>query len=191
MSLRIVIPVRPLGQGKTRLSPALSGPARAELARAMFAHVQTVARTLAPVHVISRDPAVLAMADHPIHESGEGLNPALEQAARELGGTGPLLALSADLPLLTGEDLAAMIALLNEAEVIAAPDRLGLGTNALLLTRPGLIAYRFGPDSLAAHRDAALAAGLRFACCERAGLASDVDRPEDLAVLPPGLASAA
>lgn len=191
MSLRIVIPVRPLGQGKTRLSPALSGPARAELARAMFAHVQDVARTLAPVHVISRDPAVLAMTDHPIRESGEGLNPALEQAARELGGTGPLLALSADLPLLSGEDLAAMIALLDKAEVVTAPDRAGLGTNALLLGRPRLIPYRFGPDSLAAHRMLAEQAGLRFVLCHRAGLASDVDRPEDLALLPPGLASAA
>lgn len=191
MSLRIVIPVRPLGQGKTRLSPALTGPARAELARAMFAHVQDVARHFAPVHAISRDAAVLALAQHPLLELGEGLNPALEQAARELGGNGPVLALSADLPLLRGEDLTAMIMLLDEADVIAAPDRMGRGTNALLLARPGLIPYRFGPDSLTAHRDAAERAGLRFTCCERAGLASDVDRPEDLALLPPGLASAA
>lgn len=191
MSLRIVIPVRPLGQGKTRLSPILSSPARAELARAMFAHVLGVARQLAPVHVISRDADVLALAQHPLRELGEGLNPALEQAARELGGDRPVLALSADLPLLSAQDLAAMVALLDEADVIAAPDRAGRGTNALLLARPGLIAYRFGPDSLSAHRGAATAAGLRFTCCERPGLASDVDRPEDLALLPPGLASAA
>lgn len=191
MTLRIVVPVRPLGQGKSRLSPALSAAARAALARAMFAHVLAVARAAAPVHVISRDDAVLAMADHAIRELGEGLNPALEQAARELGGQGPVLALSADLPLLCGEDLAAMTALLDGADVVAAPDRMGKGTNALLLAQPGLIPYRFGPDSLAAHRTAAEQAGLRFTCCERAGLASDVDRPEDLALLPPGLASAA
>ena len=61
-------------------------------------------------------------------------------------------------------------------------DRTGTGTNALLLARPGLIPYRFGEGSLAAHRAAAEANGLRFAICERAGLATDIDQPEDLAV---------
>ena len=84
-----------------------------------------------------------------------------------------------------------MAILLDRADVVAAPDRAGTGTNALLLARPGLIAYAFGEGSLAAHRAAAAASGLRFALCERAGLATDIDRPEDLALLPPGLLSAA
>lgn len=191
MSLRIIVPMRPLAEAKSRLGAALAPQARAALALGMFRHVLDTAQRFAPTHVISRDPALLALAAQPLREVGRGLNPALEQAAAQLGGPEPILALSADLPLLSADDLQAMLGLLGEADVVAAPDRAGTGTNALLLTRPGRIAYAFGEGSLAAHRAAAAANGLRFALCERAGLATDIDRPEDLALLPPGLLSAA
>lgn len=191
MTLRIVIPVRPLGEGKSRLGPALDPAARAALAERMFRHVLDVAQQFGPTWVVSRDPVLLALSAQPVSETGHGLNPALDQAAAALAGEGPVLALSADLPLLAPDDLAVMAALLDEADVIAAPDRAGTGTNALLLARPELIPYLFGEGSLAAHRAAARQRGLRFASCERAGLATDIDRPEDLALLPPGLLSAA
>lgn len=189
--MRIVVPMRPLAEAKSRLGAALAPSARAALAKGMFQHVLQVAQGLAPTYVVSRDPALLALAAQPVRETGRGLNPALEQVAGQLDGAEPVLALSADLPLLAPQDLEAMAALLSQADVVAAPDRAGTGTNALLLARPGLIPYAFGKDSLAAHRAAAQARGLRFALCERAGLASDIDRPEDLALLPPGLLSAA
>lgn len=191
MTVRIVVPMRPLTEAKSRLGGALAPQARAALALGMFRHVLDVAQRFAPTHVVSRDPALLAMAAQPLREAGQGLNPALEQAAAQLDGAEPVLALSADLPLLAADDLQAMATLLDGADVVAAPDRAGTGTNALLLARPGLIAYAFGEGSLAAHRAAAAASGLRFALCERAGLATDIDRPEDLALLPPGLLSAA
>lgn len=191
MTLRIVVPMRPLSEAKSRLGAALSPAARAALARGMFEHVIDVAQSLAPTFVVSRDLGLLARAMHPVHETGHGLNPALEQAVAQLDGTGPVLALSADLPLLGRADLEAMVAMLDQADVIAAPDRAGTGTNALLLSRPGLIPYAFGEGSLAAHRAGAGQADLRFAQCDRPGLASDIDRPEDLALLPPGPLSAA
>lgn len=191
MNLRIAVPMRPLAEAKSRLGAALVPADRAALAKGMFQHVLKAAQDFAPTYVISRDPALLALATQPVREAGRGLNAALEQVADQLGGTEPLLALSADLPLLCGDDLRAMAALLAQADVVAAPDRAGTGTNALLLARPGLIPYAFGEDSLAAHRAAAQARGLRFALCQRPGLASDIDRPEDLALLPPGLLSAA
>jgi len=58
-------------------------------------------------------------------------------------------------------------------------DRHGRGTNALLLSPPGLVMPAFGEDSRAAHRAAATAARARW--LELDGpLALDVDTPADL-----------
>jgi 2-phospho-L-lactate guanylyltransferase len=62
-----------------------------------------------------------------------------------------------------------------------APDRLGTGTNGLALSPPGVIGFRFGAGSFAAHRAEAAAAGLEPVIVTRPGLAFDLDTPEDLA----------
>lgn len=72
---------------------------------------------------------------------------------------------------------------LDTADVVAATDRAGIGTNALLLRRPALIDYAFGADSLALHHARATANGLRFAVVRREGLSADLDEPHDLALL--------
>ena len=184
MTLRIVIPVRPTTEAKSRLAGVLDPVVRARLARAMFDHVLQVSQQFAPTLVVSRDADLLALASQPVREEGLGLNPALEQVATSLCDDSPLLTVSADLPLLGPDDLRAMVVLLDRADVIAAPDRAGTGTNALLLARPGIISYHFGEGSLAAHLMATESKGLRFATCERAGLATDIDRPSDLRHLP-------
>ena len=191
MNIRIIIPVRPLDEGKSRLSNALEPAARAMLIERMFRHVLEIAGHIGPTWVISRDPALLSLSVRPVLEVGQGLNMALEQAASGLGGTDPVLALSADLPLLVPDELRAMVAMLNKADVVAAPDRAGRGTNALLFASPGLLPYRFGENSLAAHRTNADRQGLRFATANSLGLSSDIDRPEDLAILPSDLLGAA
>lgn len=180
MKLNIVVPVRPLGEGKTRLTGALSSAARSDLVFAMYRHVVQTARRVGKVHVISRDAALLASAPNAIPELGTGLNAALRQAAHAIGGTGPILALNADLPLLSPFDILAMVARLADADVVAAPDHLRIGTNALLLARVGMIEYAFGENSLSAHRAQSRKCGLRFALCRRTGLASDVDEPSEL-----------
>lgn len=119
---------------------------------------------------------------HTVAEAGFGLNPALEQVSDMVDPVAPLLALSADLPLLKAADLDAMAAELTRAEVVAASDRAGSGTNALLLRCPGLIAYAFGENSLARHREAALAAGRSFQVFPCDNMAADIDLPEDLEI---------
>ncbi len=190
MTFRIVIPVRPLTEGKTRLAPALKPPDRAALAEAMFRHVLSVALATVPAGdcvVVSRSDAVLDIAAEAgasaMREAGFELNDALTQAVMSLSADAPVLALFADLPLLTVADLAAMTAALDEADIVAASDWAGTGTNALLLRQPALILYRFGADSLSRHRAEATACGLRFAVVQRPGLSSDLDRPADLAML--------
>ncbi len=193
--MNIVIPVRSVATGKTRLASALDQRARKRLIERMFLHVLAQAQALGPTHVVSRDPHLLALARarhaRTVAEQGDTLNLALTQVARAAPPDEPLLALSADLPLLTEEDLRAMILALDKADVVAAPDRAGTGTNALLLSRPGLIDYAFGCGSLDAHRAASASAGLRFAAVERPGLACDIDLPGDLALLGPAFLSAA
>lgn len=192
MNLRIVIPARAPQLGKTRLSGALSPAQRIELGQRLFRHVLQTAIDWAgadAVHVISRSPEVLAQAEalgaHGIAEQGEGLNSALEQAVALLaaGADAPLITLSADLPLLAGDDLAALLA--AGTDIACATDTAADGTNALFQRRPGLIPFRYGPGSLAAHRAAAQERGLAFSTIRREGLAFDVDTPADLAALAP------
>jgi 2-phospho-L-lactate guanylyltransferase len=190
MMLSIVIPVRPPEEGKSRLAPVLNVRARAELVERMFCHVLRTAVsavTSAGCHVISHSPVLLDIAAasgaRTIRESGRELNAALTQAAESVRLPGPILALSADIPLLEVADITAMTEALAYADVVAATDRAGSGTNALLLREPGLIPYLFGEGSLERHRLVAVARGLRFAVIQRRGLSTDIDVPADLSFL--------
>lgn len=95
-----------------------------------------------------------------------------------------VLIVPADLPLLTPEDVHAM---LDRAKyppvVVVAPDRHRLGTNALLVCPVGLIDYEFGPGSFQRHCQLARQAGARLEICELPSVALDVDFPEDLDII--------
>lgn len=185
MTLSVIVPIKPFDEGKTRLSGVIDAAARARLAERMFRHVVAIAGTVGQTTVVGQHMPVLHGDERFVADAGAGLNRALDQAARTLDADRPVLALFADLPLLCREDLLAMFALLGQADVIAAADRHGRGTNALLLARSGLIPYAFGTDSLARHRDLANARALRFASVRRPGLATDIDTPADLSSLSP------
>ncbi|WP_336962666.1 2-phospho-L-lactate guanylyltransferase [Sphingobium aquiterrae] len=190
----IVLPVKPFAEGKGRLSPALSPAAREALSRRLYRHVLGVVTAFQPsitCLVVSRSEEVLALARAVgaktlLETARGGHNSALGQAMEMLDAIGdrPVLIVSTDLPLLTREDIAAMLALDGEAEIGIAPDVAGEGTNALFMARAGLIPTLFGPESRIAHEHAARDAGLRCAIVQRRGLAHDIDTPADLAILP-------
>lgn len=193
MSAAIVIPVKPFAEAKQRLAGAMGGERREALSRSFFEHVLAIAMSFRPavrVQVVSRSEEILAFARHAgaeaVSEQAEGHNPALEQvmAALKCEGDRPILILSSDLPLLSGSDVAAMLALEGQADIGIATDAAGEGTNALFLSRPCLIPLRFGPGSCAAHRKEAEGAGLRSEVIDRPGLARDIDSPDDLIFLP-------
>jgi 2-phospho-L-lactate guanylyltransferase len=191
MNIWAIIPARPLEEGKSRLASALSDSERLRLNETFFrqtleiaASVVGRARTLA----ISRSPTMLRIAAgmgvHTMLETApHGLNEALDQAAalaREQGAQG-VLSLSCDLPFLTPDDIRALIAAAEDAAGLAiACDRAGTGTNALLVAPIGAIPYAYGPGSFAAHTQAAERAGHPIRIVRRAGLAFDVDAPDDL-----------
>ena len=56
--MRIVIPVKPLAQAKSRLSRVLSAGERAALMCGLLDRVVTAAREVAPVSVVTADPVV-------------------------------------------------------------------------------------------------------------------------------------
>lgn len=186
-----IIPVKALEGAKSRLGPALGPEERVSLSLEMLervlAAVAAVAE-LAPL-VVSRDPRALALArragGETLWDRWEGLNPSLEGAARWCleRGAGALLVLAADLPLLQGEDIAAMMDLgRHSSSVVVAPCRRQEGTNALLVRPPGLIPFAFGPGSFRAHLELASRPGVAVKVYHSPRVALDVDTPEDLEV---------
>jgi 2-phospho-L-lactate guanylyltransferase len=192
LDLWLVVPVKPFGEGKGRLSGVLTPEMRADHSRRWLIHVLTTARTwgrFTALLVISRDPAVLTLAAElgaqPLVEEGDGLNAALAQAQAYAvhAGADAVLALPSDLPLLSGEDLAELYDLALEGPgVVIAPAHDG-GTNALLLRPPGSIPYAFGENSFAGHCALAAANHLPCRAYHSETLALDIDYPEDLLVL--------
>lgn len=195
MTLWAIVPVKPLRRGKSRLSQLLTVNQRAALNRAFLTHTLEVLRNtegIEQILVVSRDPAALSLARkmgaRTLQEKGDSqLNLALRRAAVLLQSyrVSTMLVLPADLPLLTVEDVREIIqrAEGNRPVVVLAPDRHREGTNALLTSPLGVVAFRYGPGSFARHLEAAREAGARIEVVERPGLAVDIDWPEDLAIL--------
>jgi 2-phospho-L-lactate guanylyltransferase len=92
-----------------------------------------------------------------------------------------VLIVPADLPLLTTDDIHEVVRrAVNPPVVVITPDRHHQGTNALLISPPGLIQYEYGPGSYQRHCKQAEKAGARLEICERGSVALDIDFPEDL-----------
>jgi len=191
MTLWAIVPVKPLRRGKSRLAEVLTQEERKELNCNLLIHtVDTLASISEIEHVlvVSRDPEALALArEHgarTVQENGaSGLNIALAKAtivARNYTTRGVLI-VPADLPLITPEDVRAMLERVKDPPVVVvAPDHRRQGTNALLVCPVGIIDYNFGPRSFQLHCELARQAGARLEICELPSLALDVDLPEDL-----------
>lgn len=189
----MVIPVRALEGAKSRLGEVLDAEERRELVELLLRRTVEAAQAVpgvAIVAVVSPDAAALAVARstgaQPIAQHTSGLNPGLVEAREALAGRAErLLALPADLPGITADDVAAVLLLADEAAqggrpaVVLAPDRHGRGTNALLLDPPAVIEPSFGGGSRAVHAALAAAAGAAYLELDgRLGL--DLDTPDDL-----------
>lgn len=185
----LIVPVKSLAEGKSRLSDVLGPTQRRLLNRRFLDHVLSVAAAFpgaGSTLVVSRDVEVLAMArarNMAVMEETEdnGQNAALSRACTFLGDRDgrDLLVVSADLPTLSLEDLRAM----KCPPAAIAPNEAGTGTNALFVTAPHTIPFHFGEGSFSRHREACRRLGLEPAVVKRPGLAFDVDTPEDYARL--------
>ena len=194
MTLWAIVPVKPLSRGKSRLAAVLSDEERSQLNEDLLAHtLQTLSeiKELEQVLVVSRDTHALTIARNhgarTVREDGQPhLNTALARATvvAKVYGTSSVLILPVDLPLLSRDDV---LALLEKADqppvVVIAPDRHERGTNAMLVSPAGLIDYDFGDDSFQRHCELARQAGARLEIVKLPSLGLDLDQPEDLAFL--------
>jgi 2-phospho-L-lactate guanylyltransferase len=191
MTLWAIVPVKPLRRGKSRLSEVLSEEERIGLNRQLLVHTVDTLREIPEIEhvlVVSRDQAALSLARahgaRTVQENGAPeLNIALTRAtivAKQYATRGVLI-IPSDLPMISKEDICAMLALVDDPPVVVvAPDRKREGTNALLVCPVGLIEYDYGPDSFERHCRRAREAGARLEICELPSLALDMDLPEDL-----------
>jgi 2-phospho-L-lactate guanylyltransferase len=205
MNIHGIVPVKALGQAKSRLAAVLTPAERRRLVLEMFELVLDALRRscVNAVWVVSADAEVLAMAAarrlNPVVEQGAGLNAALEQArqAARAAGAEALVVVPADVPLLTPGDLAALQALLQGgADVALAPDGAGRGTNALALRAGAPLPFSFGEGSAERHLRLAAEQGLIARRYHSPTLALDVDDQLSLAryraiALPPPTCSLA
>jgi 2-phospho-L-lactate/phosphoenolpyruvate guanylyltransferase len=191
VSTRIIVPHRGLEAAKTRLAPMLDPDEREELAAELLIHVLREARaTTDDVVVISPARALAELVESTgatlVVQRGMGLNEGLDQARSDalFDDIGELAVLHGDLPNLQASDIQALIAGLpadGGPGVTIAPDRAGTGTNGLALRPPGVINFRFGVGSFAAHLAEVERADVHLTVVDRNGLAFDLDTPEDLA----------
>jgi len=189
-STRIIVPHRGLDAAKTRLAPTLTPEERVMLASQLLQRVLKVAGEVCPDVVVISPSRALAEIVEPsgarlIVQRGMGLNEGLEQARFEalVDDVGTLIILHGDLPNLRPNDVEVLVASLPDGDAPAvsiAPDRAGTGTNGLVLRPPGVIRFRFGPGSFAAHLVEVDRAGVPLVAVSRAGLSFDLDTPEDL-----------
>ena len=191
MTLWAIIPVKPLRRGKSRLSGVLSLEARTALNHYLLSNTLEILALVPEIEyslVVSRDPQALTIArEHgarTVQEQGSPqLNIALTRAtmvalSHSVQG---VLVVPADLPLLTVDDIHEVVKrAVDPPVVVITPDRHHQGTNALLISPPGLIQYEYGQDSFQRHCLQAKRAGARLEICERGSVALDIDFPEDL-----------
>ncbi len=194
MTLWAIVPVKPLRRGKSRLADVLTSNERTDLNRYLLEntiHTLKGIREIEQVLVISRDSEALALARdlgaRTVQENRHSnLNVALARATvvAKTYVTRGVLVLPVDLPLVTTEDVQAMLERVGEPPVVVvAPDRRHNGTNALLICPAGLIEYEYGPGSFERHCERARAAGARLEICELPSLSLDLDNEEDLKLI--------
>ena len=201
-----IIPVGTLAGAKSRLGERLDAEEREDLVQGLLARTVLAATTvdrLDDVLVASPDRDVLRRAAdlgaRTLRQRSRGLNAGLAEARDDVvaGGADAILVLPIDLPFVTSDAIAAILAPLSDpvavagadtgvaavaggptSVVVLVTDQHGSGTNALALRPPGIIDFAFGPGSRRAHRAAAEVAGATYLEVD-GPLTVDLDTPDD------------
>ena len=174
-----VVPLKQGASQKSRLSERLDSAQRAALTEVLLSRVLNALNHCRAVsHIILLSPSD---PQHPetewVRDEGRGLNEELTLLrARFLNSN--FLIVHADLPFLETDEVAALLGAADFAGVAIAPDKVGLGTNAVALRKACSISFNFGVGSFAKH----LAAAPSAKVVQSQGLSHDIDTPDDLSV---------
>ena len=188
LNLWLLVPVKPFDEGKSRLASELNDTQRSDLSRRLLERLLSLARAtelFTGILVVSRDDDVFQVAADAgvavLHESGYGLNTALDAAREQVlqWGAEAIVVLPADLPWVTEDDLLNLVSTGRDGSIVLAPSQDG-GTNALFLRPPSAIEFFYGKGSARRHVDMAEERGLSVVLLESPTLAFDIDSPVDL-----------
>ncbi len=185
MKVTAIVPVRALGEGKTRLAAVLSSERRTFLVQSMLQRVLAAvqdAELIDRILVVTPDNNLILPAGiELLQDQGVGLNAAVQLALDHLGlCTEAVLVVAADAPKVTAMEVDQLVRQAQKVSVLVVPDRHGQGTNGLWLKLPAKISPHYGVNSAAVHLHAAQAVGASALRLEIPGLAHDVDLPSDL-----------
>lgn len=184
----VIIPVKSLHHGKSRLSAILTLEKRYELNKELLLKTLAIALEYSSnIVVVSPCPAALQIAqkagvftlnEHAPHN----LNSGLKQASTWIRNrnVSSFLILSCDLPYATVDDLKMINNhALNDESMVVATDSQKQGTNALYLRTQKEINYRFGSKSLELHLHEAKSCELSTFVIHDSRLSLDLDTPHD------------
>ena len=189
MAVYAVVPVKRLESSKKRLSSVLTPKDRKELTLVMLEDVLSAikASSVQKILVVGSDVIVREIAEKfgatYTNEETKGLNAAVTTSInlcmRE--GADSVLVLPVDVPLISPEDINAIIALGNFSEptVVLSPSNNG-GTNALYQKPPQVILASFGPKSFDKHVKQTRGKGLSLKLHYSSSVAFDIDSEQDL-----------
>jgi len=189
-----LVPIKGKSRAKTRLEPVLRAAECAALAENMTRDVLGALSTcsrLGGIILFGDGPGVSALATEfgcrvMVERPGAGLCRGLTAAAAQLAGEGVenLAVIHGDLPMLRQADVTTLLDLHHDGpggpNLTLCPASRDGGTNALVVTPPAALPFRFGHDSARKHVAAAAALGIRSRRISLAGFAHDIDTPEDL-----------
>jgi len=188
-----ILPIKSFSQAKQRLRVELSDADRRALVDAMFSDVLVALRrvpALEQIIVVSGDRVAQRIAQGygatVVEDDERGHNTAATKgiATAIEDGIERVLLVPGDCPLMDPRELEELLVHpAGQRSALVVPDRHGTGTNALLLAPPDVMAPSFGPDSCRRHMADADVAGVPAEVVEVAGLAIDVDTPDDLEAL--------
>jgi 2-phospho-L-lactate guanylyltransferase len=176
----VLVPVKDFHHAKVRLSSALTPPQRANLARAMAAHVLAAAAPL-PAWVVCDSEEVASFARDAgagvLWLPGRGLNGAVNEGVAELRrrGVERVVVAHGDLPLAGDLTWAARLDV-----VTLVPDRHDEGTNVVSVATGAGFRFAYGPGSFHRHAAEAARLGLPLRVVREPSLGWDVDLPVDL-----------
>ena len=187
--LRTIVPMKPLAEAKTRLWDDLPPLERQAVVLLMLERVVAAA-----VSATAREACLVAGGDEVVREVAEAsgarwapddadsLNAALWAAMQTAyaDGAGAALFLPGDLPLITGNDVRAVVAASNgySATVCVRASSDG-GTNALLQPAASAFEPLLGERSFEKHCEAAAATGAALVTPELPNVAFDLDTRAD------------
>lgn len=185
--LLFIIPMKDPLKAKSRLADVMPDEVRARLALALFRRMLGFLREAQPevsvlvvTESVSIEDEALAFGAQVLQQTETGLNAAVKQAAdwAKEKGFSSICVLPADLADPSTTDLDRLLKIHSGVVVVPAHDG---GTNALLVSPPDAIQFRYGKGSCIKHQTEAEEAGVSCTIVPLESLKYDIDTSADLA----------